>query len=263
MKVYWTLVLVILALATGCDTLPNIFGKSSQSISKQEQKIERVDDKLSSINKQKLEDIAVLASGTQYSLTKVTNPPQAVIVAKDINARVISEAGYTPTIEKLKQMQLMIDNLITTNKIGVQLLSAKDKEIEALLQSEKSLLLSKDVELSKLNELAKKIASQNDTTQNELSKYQSYWGLGGVFLGLKSFSLHIMWYGIAFTIIFIVLRVLSYSNPLAAILFGVFQSIGATIIHLIEMAIPQSIGTIDDTKKAVNNVADAIHNGIK
>lgn len=252
-----------LILLTGCSSLPTIFGTSSKSLAKQEQKIELVDSSLSKINKQKLEDIAILAKGTDYALTKVTNPPRAVIVAKDVNQRVISEAGYSPSIVKFNEMQKMIDNLLLTNQNGMQELWKRDKAIESLINSEKTILATKEKELGKLNDLARKAASQADTTQNELTKYQSYWGLGGVFFGIKSFATHVFWYGLVGTIIFIILRVASYANPIAAAIFGIFQSIGASLIHVIEILIPQSIATLNDAKDTVNKVADTINDTIR
>lgn len=254
---HWITFIALLFLITGCSS-DYMFGKSSRTVAKQEARIDKTDTKLASLDKRKLEDIAVWAYGTDYALNQVTNAPQPVITARITNQRVISEAGYSPSIEQIKAMQTLIDNLILTNEAGILELAKRDMEIEFLRDNERLLKETKDEQVRKLSILATEAAGQADTTASELSKYQQYWGLGGIWLGIVSLARHLMWVGVGFTIVYIVLRIFAASNPFCAIAFGVLQSIAATLIHIIEALVPRSMETIEIAKDDVVKFAEAI-----
>lgn len=261
MKKVFAVVICIISLViitTSCSTL-HIFGKNSANIQKQADKIQQVEDKQSALNQTKIDDMTVLAMGTDYALGKETNSSRNVDVAREINKRVISEGGYSPTIDEMKNMQNMIDELIVSNKNGIAALKLKDVQIEHMQSQQKLLVEQKNAEVEKFQTLATKTAQKADDTQNELNKYTAYWGLGAIFLGLKSLFLHLMWATLIFTVIFIVLRALSMSNPLAAAIFGIFQSLGASLIHVIETLIPASVDTWNMAIKDVKVVSDAVN----
>lgn len=254
-----------LMFLTSCSTLSNlhIFGKNSKAVDKQADKIQQVEDKQSQNDKLRLKDMTVMAMGTDYALEQVTNKSREVQVARDINQRVISEGGYDPTVKEITDMKLLIDNLIATNKDGIEALKVRDSQIEALQQDSKRLSDQKDKEIDKFQTLASQTAQKADVAQGQLSQYTSYWGLGGVFLGLKSFLKHILWAGAIGLVLFIVLRALSFTNPAAAAIFGIFQSVGASVIHVIESIIPSSISTLSDAKNDVLKVSNFVNNVAK
>jgi len=255
------LLLMCISLLTSCSTFSNlhIFGKNTKAIDKQSDRIQQVTDQQSQNNSLRLKDMTVLAMGTDYALDQVTNKTREVIVAKQINQRVISEGGYDPTVKEMADMRLLIDNLIATNKAGVEALKARDAQIEALQDDSKKLADEKNKEVEKFQTLASQTAQKADATASQLSQYTSYWGLGGVILGLKSFIKHILWIGGISIVLFIVLRALSFTNPFAAAIFGIFQSVGASVIHVIETIIPSSISTLNDAKKDVLSVSNFIN----
>lgn len=252
----------MVTLVTGCQTLPHIFGKNSKNVSDQQDKVSDIDTQLNKIKETKLQDIAVIATGTDYSLNKVTNPPPAVVIAKNLNQRVISEAGYQPSVEELKTMQKMVDNLIETNKLGQIKLLEKDKIIQSLRDTEKKLLTAKQIELDKLNDLAALVAGQADANQAELNKYTKWFGLGAILYGtihfIKASSIAL----IIFFIVFMVLRIAAASNPIANLVFGIFQSLIGSFIHLLEIAVPGSITVVKQATSDVQIVSSAIVNTV-
>lgn len=255
--IYLSLI-VCLVLSSGCETL-SIFGKSSKGISKQEVTIQKVEDKISNINAQKLEDISVLATGTDYSLRKVTNAPREVIAAIDINQRVITEAGYQPTSEQLKQMYKLIDDLILQNTDGKSALAKKDSEIDNIRSAHKALIATREKEISDYMTMAEKAAMAADSVKNELNKYEAYWGLGAVGIGLKSFATHVFWYGISFMGIFIILRFLSNVNPVAAAIFAIFEAFVGAFLKLISTIIPRAFNAVTTIEQAaLLKIIDAI-----
>lgn len=255
------LLVVILLTLTSCGSI-HILGKNSANIQKQADKIQTIEDKQSNLNTVKIDDMTVLAMGTDYALNKETNASTTVNVAKEINKRVISEGGYSPTITEIKNMQQMIDDLVVSNKIGVAALKAKDIEIQGIQSEEKMLVNQKDTQIKNFQTLAQKTAGKADDTQNTLNKYTAYWGLGAIALGIKSLALHLIWATLIFVVIFIILRALSLTNPLAAAIFGIFQSIGASVIHLIEAIIPSSINTLNEAISDVKVVSNVVNNAV-
>ena len=252
-------ILLIVAIATsltGC-AVTGIFGHSSSQIEKQNNRITSVETKISNVQENKIAEVQQLAYGVDFSLSKATNQEPAVKVAQELNSRVENIFGL-PVLEQQKAMVEMVSNLISNNVAGQNELAAKDKELIAIQNEESILVAAKNKEVTKALEMSKQVALANDTKQAELSKYTAYWGLGAVLMGIKSFATHSFWALLIGVIIFIVLRVLSLTNPLAAAVFGIFQSLGASLIHLVESIIPDSISTLEAAKADVKTVADTI-----
>lgn len=256
MKKLLYIIPVILVLLVGCSST-GFFGKSSTKVQKEADKITVIDTKIDTVKENKVSTVQSLSFGVNDSLNRVTNAPIQVVVAKELNTRIQTLVGLPP-LEQQSEMIRLVSNLISNNIAGVQELKAKDKEIQGIQNEENLLLKNKQVEVDKALELSKQVALKADTTQNELSAYQAYWGLGGVFLGLKSFLTHILWTIIIGGILFIILRLAAASNPLANAIFGIFQSLGAVVIHCIESLIPASITTLEITKQDVSKVSDVI-----
>ena len=219
---------VLLLLLVGCAST-GFFGKSSNTIQKQSDKITQIDSSLNGINESKINQIQSLSFGVNNSLNHFTNkPPSEVIVAKELNTRIQTITGL-PDDKQQSEMIKLVADLIDKNIQGVKELSDKDKEIQGVENEEQLLIKNKQMEIDKLVEVSKQVALNSDTHKVELNKYTSYWGLGAVAMGIKSFLTHSFWTllicGTVLIILYILLRVLSFSNPVAALIFGIFQSV--------------------------------------
>jgi hypothetical protein len=206
-------------------------------------KITQLDGRISDLQITKINNISQLSFGVDKALERITNAPIEVVVAKELNTRVEAIAG-SPPLEQQKEMLVMISNLISNNVVGQRQLRDKDREIIGLQEEETYLVKSKDTQIDKLSELSKAVALQADTTKNELDKYTSYWGIGGILLGFKSLFTHIMWTLVILGVIFIVLRIAAASNPIANLCFGIFQQLAGIVIGMIEKLIPASIAVV-------------------
>ena len=251
------LIVAILLIGASCSTVTGFFGKTSNQVQKEAAKITVLDNKIEIVKENKINNVQSLSFGVTDSLNRLTNAPIQVTVAKELNTRIQTLVGLPPQDQQSEMIKL-VSNLISNNIAGVQELKAKDKEISAIESEEILLVNAKQSEVDKALELSKQVALKADTTQNELSSYQAYWGLGGVLIGLKSFFTHIMWTIIIGGIIFIILRIAAASNPLANAIFGIFQSLGAVAIHCIESLIPASITTLEMTKQDISKVSTVI-----
>ena len=237
-----SLLLILSLLVVSCSST-GYFGKTSNSVAKQEMKITQLDGRISDLQITKINNISQLSFGVDKALERITNAPIEVVVAKELNTRVEAIAG-SPPLEQQKEMLVMISNLISNNIVGQQELKSKDREITGLQEEETYLVKSKDTQIDKLSELSNAVALQADTTKSELDKYTSYWGLGGILLGIKSLALHLMWTVIILGVIFIVLRIAAASNPIANLCFGIFQQLAGIVIGMIEKLIPASIAVV-------------------
>ena len=253
---YVTLILLIATLFVGCGTI-GYFGKSSNQLQKQELKITKLDNRINDLQINKLNDISQLSFGVGKALDNITNAPIEVKVASELNTRVEAITGL-PRLEQQKEMLLLISNLLKENIEGKQELKNKDNELTAIQDEEKYLVKSKDKQIDKLSELSKEVALQADTTKQELSSYTSYWGLGGVALGLKSFFMHIFWSLIIIGVLFTILRFAAASNPIANLCFGIFQQFAGIAIHCIESLVPSSISVVEQAKADVSQVSATI-----
>jgi hypothetical protein len=256
MNIVLLILLVLLISTTSCENLKGVFGKNSAKENKQASKVEKIQNAQVKNDRDKMESVAILASGTDYALDKVINKEPPVVVAQDINNRVISLAGK-PNLKAEKEMWEMIDNLTSQNaKLRLQGISAlenKDKEI-ALLQAEtKSLSEARDFEISKYMKLAEATARNADTTKAELDKMNSWFGLGAVFYGLKKFFLNSLYIIIGLIVVFTILRFASMSNPIAASIFGIIEHIGSWLINIISLLLPKSLDKAGQISKIAYN----------
>ena len=243
-KLVLPLLLIPLIFVTSCSTIKGIFGKNASKEDKQAGKIEAVQKAQNQNNSSKMEQVAVLASGTDYALNKVTNKEPAIDVAQDINHRVQSLAGQ-PDLDAQKEMWKTVDNLTSSNATlraqGVKDLDKKDKEIKILQDETKILLAAKDVEIDKYMKLSAATAMKADTLQVELNDYQGWFGLKAVGKGLWQFVKSMTWFLLGGSIIFIVLRFASMSNPIAASIFSVFEHMVSWVINTISVLFPKAI----------------------
>ena len=176
--------------------------------------------KQAEINKQKLS----LVSQMSYQAQHTTNP----ILFKAYNERVLNLVGEP--------------NLKDTSKTNF------DKDIyKVQLAEDKNQLFIENQ------------AQQTEALNKELDSYKSYWGLGAIFLGAKSFLTHSLWALLIFGVLFIVLRILAASNPIANAIFSIFSSIGASIIHGIGLIVPKAIEEVKGVSQTtLTKVVDTI-----
>lgn len=244
-----------LIILTSCAVLTNK-GKIAKAEEAGRAKIANVDGAISANNLEKLNAIAELAYGTDYALNKVNEPPREVVVARDINQRIVSIAG-SPTVEKMKGMQQTIDELTSIlnseREKGKQRLSLKDQEIQSLQNQTKLLAEAKETEIRKYMAIAAEAAANADAYKVELDKMNRWLGLGAVWYGLKKFVVSSMWILGIGSILFIILRIVSYSNPIAASIFSIFSTIASWFIRAIEALVPRAVAVAGHTANTVFN----------
>ena len=243
--------LVIISLLAGCSTVKGIFGKAATEEQKSADKIDQ------------LYEISGLSYGVGYSLNQSVNDDPAVKTAQVLNERVQNVAGL-PDLNDQKSMQSLVKDLL--NNTGDKALAEKDEEISNLQSQKKDLEANKDKAIANYMSLANATALKTDTLSSQLSAYTSYWGLGGVAKGLWSFGTHIFWVLLALGIGYTVLRILSFTNPVAASIFSIFSRVGSMVIQFIEYIVPKSIDELElvsnDAYKALQTEYNTLKNSI-
>lgn len=247
-------ILVISLLLSGCTSWWKKTNPNTNKVNTAQQQVQEAKDDLALNTKEKLNQVRSTAAGVDYALSKVTNPPITVSVAKELNNRTTSIVG-TPNVDELVRMKQIVDNLTSQleeeQKRGKKMLSEKDKEILGVQQETERLkkeLSEKNDELKKTAETVAKTADEYKTT---VDRVNSFFGLGGVIYGLKKFIASCLLFILIFGIIFLVLRILSNTNPIAKAAFMFFDMIGSVILNLIRGLMPNSISMsklVDETK---------------
>lgn len=274
MKQKLLLVIVVistLVTTTSCSSVKGIFGKSSSDEAKQSGKIEKVEKEQNRNLAGKMDQVAILASGTGYALQKVTNKEPAVTVAYDINTRVESLAGK-PDLDAEKEMWKTVDQLMsqikTEREKGEKALLKKDKEISELQDETKLLLASKDEAVSKYMKMSQDAAMLADTRKAELDDYKGWFGLKAVGKGLWQFVRTVTWWLIGGSVLFIILRFASMINPIAASVFSIVERIASWGINIITTLAPKALekaGAIskiayDNMSLVLRKIVDNIQN---
>jgi len=254
------IIFLCVSVLTGCA----VFGKkgsASQAEAKHRAQIVNVDNKIAANTSEKLDTIAGLAYGTDYALGKVNEPPREVTVARDMNQRVMSLSG-SPTIEKMKEMQAIIDELTSTLELertsGKKKLDLKDIEIAAIQTSAKELTIAKDNEIKKYMSVAQETAADRDAYKAELQEYQGWFGLKAVAKGLWQFVKSSMWILGIGGVLFIILRFAASTNPIAASIFGIFEQMIAWVINAIKVVFPKALSIAGTVSKEVYDKANLL-----
>ena len=97
-----------------------------------------------------------------------------------------------------------------------------------------------DDQLWQLADKANNIAKESDAKQATINEMGGMFGLNAVVWGLKRFFFSCLTGILIFAVIFIVLRVLSMTNPIAASVFSIFNMIGSTIISTVKALTPNA-----------------------
>lgn len=216
---------------------------NQDALGKKEQKVDKILVQLEKNEKNKKIQTSILAAGISYSLNQVTNAPSEVETALGLNERIISIVG-APHIDELKKIKMTVDLLNSTiaeeKAKGKKLLDERDKQI-VKLQKEKSDLKEKyDDQMWDIADKAKEVAEKADASQATLNEMSGMFGLNAVLWGMKKFFVSFATGIIIFSVIFLVLRLASKTNPIAAALFSVFNIIASAFISLIKGLTPKA-----------------------
>ena len=143
--------------------------------------------------------------------------------------------------ERIKKIVDYLNSEIAAEKArGEKLLTEKDKEIEKLQKEKTKLEKDYDEQIDKLITQSKSVAKSADEKQTTLDSMSGFLGLNAVFWGLKKFFFTSLTWIVVFCIIFIILRIASATNPIAAAAFSIFNIIGSFIINLIKGLTPKA-----------------------
>lgn len=262
------LLIGFLLLSSGCS----IFSPKGRIAAKEvnaRSKVENVESMIQSNVKEKLDQVGNISYGIQYALDKEKEPSQNVKVAKDLSARALSLTG-SPTVEEINKMRKMIDDLTSQLKDekdrGEKALADKDDEIYQIQLQSKALKEAKDEEIRKYMKIAQDTAARADAIQSELDKMDRFFGLGAVFYGLKRFVLRMAWILGIGSLLYLILRLASASNPIAASIFAIFDQAMSWFVHIIKLLAPKAVeiaghtatAITDSYKKAMFKVVDCI-----
>lgn len=273
--IYGFITALSILMIVGCSSLLNsnqgIFGKSQIQSDKVESKIRIIENRQSTSNEDKLSHIGAWSKGgVEHSLDKITNNiPDEVVVAKEMNSRIEALAGK-PDFKEVELIKGIVDDLLSqverTRINGEKALAQKDKEISKMQEDDKKLNSLREDEIANALSQANINAKVADQYKATLSQMDSYFGLGAVFYGFKKFFISSMWTLGIICIVFLILRLLASSNPIAGALFNIFEQIGSWIIHTVALILPKalsiagnvSVEAYNTTKGALKSVVDSI-----
>lgn len=244
-KMFMTLICMV--MLAGCGTIvPDNKNDNQKAIQNRENAVEVAKEKIANNSDKKMSEIATMAQGVDYSLSKVpaTNVTHEVTTAKEINQRVISIAG-SPKVDELARIKSMVDllnsEIAKERERGTKLLQQKDAEILSVQKKSDDLDVNLNKKIGELATTAKKQAEAADDNKVIIDNVNKYFGLGAVFYGIKRFVTSCIVGILIFGVIFLVLRLLAASNPIAAAVFSVFSIVGAIVVNIIKGVAPKSL----------------------
>src|ERR1017187_4761745 len=242
--------LPLIVFLMGCEATTQFLGRSSKTVSQEKVKITNVENKINANKELQLDQVQDRAFGTQTAVNNTVSPEPAIIVAKELNQRVEEIIGL-PELARQNAMLELVSNLISNNVQGKVELSQKDQAISALETEESVLLKQKQKELDKSTDMLTSMAAQNDTSQHSLSQYRGWFGLSAVWIGLKQFCTNSFWVLIGIGVIFLILRLLSATNPIASAVFSIFNVFFSWIVNSIKLLAPKALFIANTVEKKV------------
>ena len=169
---------------------PHKAEKAIAKAAKQEEKINKILDKIDVNGTASGIQTSALSYGVQYSLSQVENPSIEVGTAKALNERVISIIG-SPNLDEAKRIKATVDllksEIAEERKRGESLLKERDKIIIKLQKEKVDLTNAYEDEIDLMSDKAKQIAKQADANQSVLDTMGGMMGLNAVFWGIKKF----------------------------------------------------------------------------
>ena len=234
-------------MLAGCGTIiPDNKNDNQKAMQGKADAVVVAKNKIADNSDKKMSEIATMAQGVDYSLSKVpaTNVTHEVTTAKEINQRVISIAG-SPKVDELAKIKSMVDllnsEIAKERERGTKLLQQKDVEILSVQKKSDDLDVNLNKKIGELATTAKKQAEAADDNKVIIDNVNKYFGLGAVFYGIKRFVTSCVVGILIFGVIFLVLRLLAATNPIAAEVFSVFNIIGAVVVNIIKGVAPKSL----------------------
>ena len=107
------------------------------------------------------------------------------------------------------------------------------------------------------------IEIQLDQTQKELKSYKQYWGLHGVYLGIKQFIRNTLYSLTALSLVYLLLRIFANSNPVILATWNVISKVIAWFINQLALLCPKLLDNIKSTETEVVGEYKNIFNKIK
>jgi uncharacterized protein YceK len=245
-------------LLSGCSTWSSK-NKNQRNIDDKKTNVQDAKDALNENSREKMKQVQSLSYGVNYVLKRAPTNNLPVKIANELNERIVSLAG-TPNMEEITKMKTMVDKLtskiIEEQKLGRELLKKKDEEIIDI-QKERDILKEElNAKQDKLSAAATKIAQQADETKSKLDAMNGFFGLGAVFYGIKRFITSCLIFILVFSILFLILRILAATNPIAAAFFSIFNMVGGMLLQAIKSLAPGAL-------KSANLVTNDEHNYYK
>ena len=242
-----TLLLVCLTCLTSCSLIhskPTVVGKATKKEQHLKSELDYQDEKLSEVAQSQLSTIGVYSFGVTYALNRDTNQDPYVKAGIELNERVAALANKV-SLDDQKAMTSLTDQLITNAVNGVKLLQEKDSTITELSARLDAVTIAKQKVVKDFIALSDKQAQQEDSLSAQLASYQGWFGLKAVFKGLFQFVRDSALFLSVFGVIFLVLRYLSFYNPICAEVFSIFSKIGSWVIQVVEWIVPKSLNELE------------------
>ena len=247
MKKNYSLFLGILIFLNGCALFSpstNQNTKNQDKIAKVVQKTETTKEELAKGDQEKLTQTATFAYGVNYSLNQVTNVTPPIATALKLNGRIMSIVG-SPQLDEMNKIVQIVDLLnseVLKEKLkGQKLLSNKDDEVKELQAANNELKTKYEHQIGDLITKSKDIARNGDNAQATVNEMGGNFGLNAVWWGLKRFVFTSLTAILIFVVVFLFLRIASATNPIAAVVFSVFNVIGSGILQLIKGLTPKAV----------------------
>lgn len=218
--------------------------KNQRTIEDKKSNVQDAKDALTANSREKMKQVQSLSYGVNYALKKAPTNNVPVKIAYELNERIESLAGK-PNMEEVNKMKEMVDKLtskiIEEQKTGRDLLKKKDAEIISIQKERDALKEELNTQQDALSAAATKIAQQADDTKSKLDAMNGFFGLGAVFYGIKRFITSCLIFILVFSIIFLILRILATTNPIAAAFFSIFNMIGGMLLQAIKSLAPGAL----------------------
>jgi len=247
MKKFYALFLCIVIFLSGCALFsPNNKQntKNQDKLNKVVQKSETTKTDIAKSEQEKLEQAATFSYGINYSLNQVTNVTQPVATALLLNGRIMSIVG-SPQLDEMNKITQIVDLLNSEvskeKEKGKKLLANKDEEVKELQAANTELKTKYEQQIGDLIAKSKDIARTGDNAQATVNEMSGNFGLNAVWWGLKRFVFTSITAILIFVVVFLLLRIASASNPIAAAVFSVFNVIGSGILQLIKGLTPRAV----------------------
>jgi hypothetical protein len=214
-------------------------GKAAKQEASAAAPIDNTEKQLNDIKDKRLTSIGAWSDGVEYSLNKVTNQEPAVVIAQEVNSKVQTLANK-PTLKEQEEIFKLIDSLLTNAIEGKKLLAEKNEEIIKLQTSVSDLSIKHETAVRDYRSIAEASARQNDAYKATIQEMDAGWGLAAIWYGIKKLVSRIALTLGILAVLFIVLRALSTTNPIAASIFAIFNQVGSWIINALKGIFPKA-----------------------